>query len=97
MAVHLGKANFSQPVHLFVESRKPVGRVVLDSPDLATKALVQTRRSRTHEIEIRENAAWGEQAMHFVEQLSLATVLKVMDCQPGYDDLGRSGVREWCS
>jgi hypothetical protein len=94
VAVHLGKANFSQPIHLLVQSRESVGRVVLNSPNLTTKALMEARGRGAYEIEIREDAAWSEQAMHFTEQLSLAAVLKVMDRQPRHDDLGRSGVRE---
>ncbi len=97
VAVHLRKANFSHPIHLLVKSREPIGWVVLDSPNLATKALVQARGRGTHKIEIHEDPAWGEQPMDFIEQLSLAIVLKVMNRQPRYDDLCRSGVPERCS
>ena len=91
VAIHLGKADFSQPGHLLVKSREAVGRVVLDPPNLATKALVQARGRGTHEIEIHEDTARGKQTVYLSEKLLLSPVLKVVDRQSRHDNIRRFG------
>lgn len=44
VAVDFTEAGISQPAHPLVQPGEPVGRIILNSTDLAAKALVQARR-----------------------------------------------------
>ena len=94
MAIDLNEAHLPQPACLLRKVSKPVTGVVLNSTDFPPEELVQARRCRADEIEIREHTARCQQRVDFSEKLTLPLVLEVVDRQSGHHGINRPRVPE---